>query len=75
MTEQIHFYQNNPCTIVRDISEDFAEVCISHQFASDMELTGQCQGCNVGDSDNKLSCTCDEHSWIIEEVQDEVNKI
>jgi hypothetical protein len=38
-----------------------------------MELTGQCEGCCVGDSDNKLSCTCDEHSWIIEEVQDEEN--
>jgi hypothetical protein len=75
MTKQIKFYQNNPCVIIRDIDDNLAEVVIGHQFAGDMELTGQCMGCNVGDSDNKLACTCDEHSWIIEEVQEEVNRI
>lgn len=73
MSEKIYFYQNNPCTIIRSVSEEFAEIRLSHHFAGDMELTGQCEGCNVGDSDNKLSCTCDEHSWIIEEVQNEEN--
>lgn len=60
---------------MRDVNEDFAEVQISHHFAESMELTGHCQGCLIGDSDNKLSCTCDEFSWIIEEVQSEENKI
>ena len=73
MSDKIYFYQNNPCVIVRDINEEFAEIRLSHHFASDMELTGQCEGCNVGDSDNKLSCTCDQHSWIIEEVQEEAD--
>lgn len=75
MSKQVFFYQNNPCVIVRDVNEDFAEVQISHHFAESMELTGHCQGCCVGDSDNKLSCTCDEFSWIIEEFQSEENKI
>lgn len=75
MSKQVFFYQNNPCVIIRDINEDFAEVQISHHFAEGMELTGHCQGCCVGDSDNKLSCTCDEFSWIIEEFQSEENKI
>lgn len=75
MTEQVKFYQNNPCVIIRDINEDFAEVSISHHYAGDMELTGQCEGCCVGDSDNKLSCSCDDHSWIIEAVQEEENKL
>lgn len=70
---KVYFYQNNPCAIVRDINEEFAEIRLSHHFAGDMELTGQCEGCCVGDSDNKLSCTCDEHSWIIDEVQNEEN--
>ena len=73
MSNKIYFYQNNPCVIIRDINKDFAEIRLSHYFACDMELTGQCEGCCVGDSDNKLSCTCDEHSWIIEEVQNEEN--
>lgn len=70
---KVYFYQNNPCVIIRDVNNEFAEIRLSHYFASDMELTGQCEGCCVGDSDNKLSCTCDEHSWIIEEVQSEEN--
>lgn len=73
MSEQVYFYQNNPCIIIRSVGKDFAEVRLSHHFAGDMELTGQCEDCNVGDSDNKLSCTCDEHSWIIEEIQEEEN--
>lgn len=73
MSEKIYFYQNNPCVIIRDVNEEFAEIRLSHHFAGDMELTGQCMGCNVGDSDNKLSCTCDEHSWIIEDIQNEEN--
>ena len=75
MNDKVWFYQNNPCVIVRDVNEQFAEIQLSHHFADDMELTGQCEGCNVGDSDNKLSCTCDEHSWIIEEVQAEENRV
>lgn len=73
MSDKIYFYQNNPCVIIRDINEEFAEIRLSHYFASDMELTGQCEGCCVGDNDNKLSCTCDDHSWIIEEIQSEEN--
>lgn len=72
---KVYFYQNNPCVIVRVINDDFAEIQISHHFAESMELRGQCMGCCVGDSDNKLRCTCDEFSWIIEEVQQEENKV
>jgi hypothetical protein len=75
VSEKIYFYQNNPCVIIRDISEEFAEIKLSHYFAGNMNLTGQCLGCCVGDNDNKLSCTCDEHSWVIEEVQEEENAI
>lgn len=72
---KVYFYQNNPCVIVRVINDDFAEIQLSHHFAESMELRGQCLGCCVGDSDNKLSCTCDEFSWVIEEVQNEENKV
>ena len=75
MTNKVMFYQNNPCVIIRDINDDFAEVQISHHFAADMELSGSCQGCLIGDMDNKIPCTCDEYSWVIEEVKDEENKL
>lgn len=75
MNNKVYFYQNNPCIIVRDVNEDFCEVSINHRYAQDMELTGHCMGCTVGDSDNKLSCTCEEYSWIIEEVQEEDHKM
>ena len=71
----VMFYQNNPCTIVRTVNDQFVEICLSHRFAADMETTGQCEGCCIGDSDNKIPCTCEDHSWIIEQVQDEENAI
>lgn len=75
MSQKLFFYQNNPCVIVRVVNDDFAEIQLSHHFAESMELRGQCMGCCVGDSDNKLKCTCDEFSWVIEEVQQEENKV
>lgn len=69
MSEKIYFYQNNPCTIVNEVNEDFVEIAISHRYGAEMEL--MCQGCAVGDSDNKLTCTCAEHDWIVEQLQDE----
>lgn len=67
--QKVYFYQNNPCTIVNEINEDFVEISINHKYGAEMEL--MCMGCAVGDSDNKLSCTCSEHEWIVEQVQDE----
>ena len=75
MSNTIYFYQNNPCVIVRAVTDDIVEIQINHKFAENMELSGQCQGCCIGDSDNKISCTCDEHSWIIEEIQEEDHKL
>jgi hypothetical protein len=75
MSKEIYFYQNNPCVIVRTVTDDIVEIQINHKFAQNMEIAGQCQGCCIGDSDNKISCTCDEHSWIIEEIQEEDHKL
>lgn len=67
--EKIWFYQNNPCKIVNEINDDFVEISINHQYGAEMEL--MCMGCAVGDSDNKLRCTCSDMEWIVEQVQDE----
>jgi hypothetical protein len=75
MSKQVYFYQNNPCVIVRSVTDEIVEIIINHKFAENMQLTGQCQGCCIGDSDNKISCTCDEHSWLIEEIQEEDHKL
>jgi hypothetical protein len=75
MSKEIYFYQNNPCVIIRTVTDEIVEIQINHKFAQNMELAGQCQGCCIGDSDNKISCTCDEHSWIIEEIQEEDHKL
>ena len=65
MNNKVWFYQNNPCVIVRDVNEQFAEIQLSHHFADDMELTGQCIGCNVGDSDNKLMSNIKEYYTVV----------
>lgn len=75
MSNLVKFYQNNPCVVLRDINDDLCEVVISHKFAESMEARSFCEGCIIGDSDNKLSCTCDNYEWVIEEVQEEENRI
>lgn len=75
MPSKVFFYQNNPCIIVRDINDEFAEVSVNHKYLQDMSLTGHCQGCLIGDSDNKLQCTCEEVSWVIEAAQEEDHKM
>jgi hypothetical protein len=72
---KVYFYMNNPCVIVREVTSDIVEIQLSHKFAEGMDLRGRCEGCCIGDSDNKITCTCDEFEWIIEEVQEEENKI
>jgi hypothetical protein len=73
--KKVYFYMNNPCVITREVTSDIVEIQLSHKFAEGLELKGKCEGCCIGDSDNKIPCTCEEFEWILEEVQEEENKV
>jgi len=65
------FYQNNPAKFVSYLSEKTAVIIVSLLPNFDDTTTiGTCLGCMVGDSDNKLSCTCDETEYILELIED-----
>lgn len=65
------FYQNNPAKFVCYLSEKTAVIIISllPNF-DDTTTVGSCTGCMIGDSDNKLSCTCDETEYVLELLEE-----
>lgn len=69
--DQILFYNNNKCKFVSYLSEKVAVVIVeAYPNFEENPLWGTCQGCMVGDSDNKLSCTCDETAFVFDAIEE-----
>ena len=65
------FYQNNPAIFVAYLSEKVAVIIVDAlPNFEDTTTIGSCMACNVGDSDNKLSCTCEDTEYILELLQE-----
>lgn len=76
MTNKVYFYQNNPCTIIRDLSDEFAEVKLEHRFAENLEGSGFCTPCMAGGGDGSHPThSCEEHQEVIDVVMEEVNEV
>ena len=73
MSEQIKFYQNNPCIVIREISKEFIEIQINVNFAEDINGGNFCMECMAGSGYS--SHTCDEYQEVIEAIQDEERSI
>lgn len=68
----IKFYMNNPCEIIRKITDEFSEVKVYPQFMDD-ELSGAgwCSACMVGGHDGAHhSHTCEPYQEVIEAIRD-----
>jgi len=68
---QTVFYNNNEAKFVSYLSEKIAVVII--EAFPDFENTDVslcCSGCQIGDSDNKLSCNCEELEWMLENIKE-----
>jgi hypothetical protein len=65
------FYNNNPAKFVSYLSEKVAVIVVEAfpDFAAS-DPTGTCQGCMVGDSDNKISCSCSELYEMLEHIEE-----
>lgn len=65
------FYQNNPATFVAYLSEDIAVIIVeAFPDFENTNVSGTCSACNVGDNDNKLSCTCEDTEYLLELLED-----
>lgn len=69
-TGQNVFYQNNEATFVKYLTENIAVISLELLPNFDIDPQGFCWGCNCGDSDNKLSCNCDEISELLEGIEE-----
>lgn len=74
--ENIKFYQNNPCLIIRDVNELFCEIQLNTHFAANIEAEYYCtpSECRPPLSSNNEE-EYEQAQAIIEDVQNEEHSI
>lgn len=68
----MYYYMNNPCKIVREVTEQLVEIVVCVNFADGLEGSSWCESCNI---DSMSSHTCDDYDAIIEQVMEETHEI
>lgn len=70
-----YYYNNRPVKVIQKTSENMYLVCANTSgITSALEAQHFCEGCLIGDSDNKLPHTCEEAEHMIEDFLDKVNQ-
>jgi len=74
--EQIKFYQNNPCVIIRDVNDQFCEIQLNTHFAANIEASSymtpsECRAPNSSYNEDEY----DSISYLLEEIQEEEHSI
>lgn len=63
------YYQNNEARFVSYLTEKTVVIVVSLLPDFSFDPSGMCQGCLIGDNDNKISCTCEEAEFLMEEIE------
>ena len=72
MSESIKYYMNNPCLVVRAITDKMVEIQLNTHFAESVEGSQWCDGCHLGGT---VSHTCEEYDNVIDIIRDEEHSI
>ena len=72
MSESIKYYMNNPCLVVREITDKMVEIQLNTHFAESVEGSQWCDGCHLGGT---VSHTCEEYDSAIDIIRDEEHSI
>jgi hypothetical protein len=68
------YYNNNPAKFVSYLSEKMAVVVVeAFPDFENADVSLCCDGCQIGDSDNKLSCKCDDLGYLLESIEESTN--
>ena len=71
MKNEVKFYMNNPCIVIRDINGEFSEVKLKPQYAAEMDGSMWCEECLVGSSDSTPHAhTCEEYQDVIDAINE-----
>lgn len=63
------FYNNTSCEFVSYISKKFAVVEIELEPDFNIDTSNHCTGCMIGDSDNKIPCSCEDVENLLEDIE------
>jgi len=73
---QIKFYMNNPCVIIREVTEDFSEIKLHPKYTDGLSGSQWCMPCMAGSSDGSHpSHSCEEYQDVIDEINDSESSI
>ena len=72
MSEEIKYYMNNPCLVVREITNKIVEIQLNTHFAESVEGSQWCDGCNLC---GMVSHTCEEYDTVIDIIRDDEHSI
>lgn len=65
------FYQNNPATFISYLTDKKAVIMVELEpDFENIETSSLCSACMIGDSDNKLSCNCEDTEHLLELIEE-----
>lgn len=68
-----YYFNNRPVLILRQETDEMYLVSCEQNIDHDVTGSQWCWGCNIGDRDNKLQCTCADVNEVIEEIMDQIS--
>ncbi len=76
MTNNIRYYMNNPCVVIREIADEFSEVKMIPRFAKGMSGEYWCDACMLGSLDGAhINHRCYEFQNMIDIINSEQSAI
>lgn len=68
--DDVVFYQNNIAKFVSYLTDSTVVIITELEPDFEVDVHGTCMGCMVGNSDNKLSCTCEDTEYVRELIEE-----
>jgi len=68
--KNVKYYMNNPCVIIRKVSDDFSEIKLTPKYADEFEGAQWCTECMVGNQGTPTRHTCVEAQEVIDIIND-----
>ena len=68
--ETLKFYNNQPCVVIREITEGFSEIKLHPHYTDGIDGSQWCTACMVGSSVYVVSHTCDKYDQVIDAINE-----
>jgi hypothetical protein len=65
------FYNNNSASFVCYLTEETCVIIVkAFPYFDNIDSSNHCEGCQIGDSDNKIPCSCEDIGYLIDDLEE-----